>query len=167
MKKNLMLVAVCLCMLFGLAHAQSGNPYQLPNYRVGMNGGNPGASQWMNFDLSVYPDGTVLAPFNVENDVFGQSFCGTFRLELHDLRDNALLFAAESPGGCISSKGLDGHAVHSDNAMWRLQTSPEIAQRFMAHPSVYGVKSQYQTSDLLGDLIPIFAQLGIKILISK
>jgi len=38
-----------------------------------------------------HPDGTILAPFDVEDDVLGQSFCGTFRLELHDLRDNALL----------------------------------------------------------------------------
>ena len=114
MNKQVIATVIAACMIWVPAtQAQSGKPYTLPGYRVGMNGGNPGASQWIIFDLNVYPDGTITAPLVLENNVWGEGFCGTIRLELHDLRDNALLFAAESTYLCIGSKGLNGHAVRS------------------------------------------------------
>jgi len=148
MKKMFLLVVAAMVIPFVIAQAQA--PYRLP-YAVGMNGGNPGASQWFQLDLSVYPDGTITAPIILTNDVFGEGFCGTVRLELHDLRDNALLFAAESQGYCIGSKGLGGHENRVGPIAWTMHTSPEVAQRFMNHPSVYGVRSQYNADSWFFD----------------
>jgi hypothetical protein len=39
--------------------------------------------------------------------VFGAGFSGTVFLEFHDLRDNALLLANESPAYCIGPKGTE------------------------------------------------------------
>jgi hypothetical protein len=143
MRKSLIVTAMAVCTAWVSAQAQTGAPYN-NKYDVGMKGGGGHYSQWIKLDINVYPDGTVTAPIVMENDVFGEGFCGTVRLELHDLRDNALLFAAESPAYCIGSKGTDGHAVREGPVSWVMHMSPEIARQFMAHPSVYGVKSGYK-----------------------
>jgi hypothetical protein len=118
-------------------------PYFLKEYRVGMKGGGGHWSQWMIFDLRVYPDGPITAPINLENDVRGESFCGSFKLELHDSRDNALLFSEESPALCIRGKSLDGRVVNEGPQGWTLQATSETTERFIQHPAVYGVRSKY------------------------
>jgi hypothetical protein len=116
-------------------------------YRVGMKGGDGHWSQWMIFELRVYPNGTITAPITMENDVSGASFCGSLKLELHEGKSNALLFSEESKAYCIRGKGLDGRVVDEGPQEWTMQTTPEIAERFMADPAVYGVRAKYSAGN--------------------
>jgi hypothetical protein len=112
-----------------------------------MKGGDGHWSQWMIFDLRVYPDGTITAPITMGNDVQGEAFWGSFKLELHEKPNNALLFSEESHAYCIRGKGLDGRVVDEGPQEWTMRTTPEIAERFMAHPGVYGVRAKYNAGN--------------------
>jgi hypothetical protein len=109
----------------------------------------------MIFDLRVYPNGTITAPITMRNEVTGEPFCGSFKLELHDLRDNALLFWEESPALCVGGKSADGPVVEEGPQGWTMHTTQDVAERFMQHPAVYGVREKYSIGDWsLGGLLP-------------
>jgi hypothetical protein len=111
--------------------------------------------------MQLYDDGTIEAPLWFRNDVFGESFCGGVHMELHDLRDNSLLFSADSPTYCIGGKDLGGHE-NSATIAWRVATTPEIAPTYAAHPSLRITAINYSSNNVivegLGTLVNVLGQ---------
>jgi hypothetical protein len=121
-------------------------PYQ-NNYGIAMNDdGHGGHSQWFKLSIIVQPNGAISINQTVENDVFGQDWFGTYRLEFHDLRDNSLIWAATSAGYHCPSKGINGHAVDVNVGVWNTQMNQAAATQFLANPSLYGVKGDYSNN---------------------
>ena len=115
----------------------------LNHYRVGMNGGNPGATQWVLVDFQLFDDGTILAPLTLTNDVAATGFCGTVQMELHDRRDNALIASFTSQSRCIGPKANGGGQVREGPFPWKLTISRDQAERYRNFPSLYIVKNLY------------------------
>jgi hypothetical protein len=126
-----------------------------------MNGGNPGASQWFQLELHVYADGTMTIKQTLTNDTL-DGWCGSYRIELHDLRDNALLFAANSAEYCIGGKSFDTRFLErrGEAGVWVLNMDPSTARRFMAHPSVYGVRSAYRSIPFGSGVFQVLGTVG-------
>jgi hypothetical protein len=119
------------------------------NYDIGMNGGNPGASQWFKLNIEVNEDGSIVIQNTLDNDTL-QGWSGSYRFEFHDVRDNSLLFYVVSPTYSIGAKPPGPDVMQQANAV-TLSVDPGNAQRFIAYPSMYGFKLTYQTGDWFFD----------------
>jgi hypothetical protein len=76
-----------------------------------------------------------------------QGWSGSYRFEFHDLRDNALLFYIVSPVYSIGPKPPGQHIVVAAADIY-LTVDAGLAQRFIAHPSMYGVRDRYDQDAL-------------------
>jgi hypothetical protein len=119
------------------------------NYDIGMNGGNPGASQWFKLNIAVNEDGGILIHNTLDNDTL-QGWSGSYRFEFHDVRDNTLLFYIDSPEYSIGAKPPGPHVMQQAPDL-TLSVDSGLAQRFIAYPSMYGVKSAYEEGDWFFD----------------
>jgi hypothetical protein len=119
------------------------------NYDIGMNGGNPGASQWFKLNLEVNEDGSILIQNTLDNDTL-QGWSGSYRFEFQDVRDNTLLFFVESPEYSIGAKPPGPH-VMQQAAPLTLSVDSGLAQRFITYPSMYGFSMTYQNGDWFFD----------------
>ena|ERR1700722_9269034 len=80
------------------------------NYDIGMNGGNPGASQWFKLNIEVNEDGSIVIQNTLDNDTL-QGWSDSYRFEFHDVRDNTLLFYVDSPTYSIGAKPPGQHVM--------------------------------------------------------
>jgi hypothetical protein len=136
-----------LLLTLGLVpvHAQFNKPYD-----IGMNGGNPGASQWFKLNIKVSSNGVLVIQPTLENDVL-QGWSGSFRFEFKELtgpNTDALLFRVDSPTYSICAK-KPGPALRQQAEDITVSVAPAIAQRFIARPSMNGVKLTYSAGDWL------------------
>jgi hypothetical protein len=127
-------------------------PSQAPQfnrpYDLGMNGGNPGASQWFKLNIEVSPNGVAIIHVALENDVV-HGWSGSFRFDFKELtgpNTDALLFRVDSPTYNICAKP-PGPAIREQADDITVSMPPDIAQRFIAHPSMYGVKMKYDQGE--------------------
>jgi hypothetical protein len=115
------------------------------NYDIAMNGGNPGASQWFKLVIMVNEDGAILIHNTLDNDVM-RGWSGSYAFELHDIRDNSLLFRIDSPVYRMGPKPPGQH-VMQQAADINQAIAPDIAQRFITYPSMYGYSLFYEPGD--------------------
>jgi hypothetical protein len=115
-----------------------------------MNGGNPGASQWFKLNIEVNSNGVAVIHVALENDTL-RGWSGSFRFDFKQLtgpNTDALLFRVDSPTYSICAKP-PGKAIRVQADDITVSMPPDIAQRFIAHPSMCGVKLKYEAGDWL------------------
>jgi hypothetical protein len=117
-------------------------------YDIGMNGGNPGASQWFKLNIEVNSNGVAIIHVALENDVL-RGWSGQFRFDFKEKtgpNTDALLFRVDSPTYQICAKP-PGNAIREVAQDITVSMPADIAQRFIARPSMYGVKLTYSAGD--------------------
>jgi hypothetical protein len=122
------------------------------NYDIGMNGGNPAASQWFKLNISVNENGSIVIQNTLDNDTL-RGWSGSYRFDFKELTSpntDALLFSVTSPIYQIGPKPPGQHVMQRA-ADINLNVDPQLAQRFIARPSMYGVGQNYTQGDWLFD----------------
>ena len=143
-KMKVAVAALLVASGAGIGHAQDFNrPYD-----IGMNGGNPGASQWFKLNVEVNSNGVAIIHVKVENDTL-RGWTGSFRFDFKELTgpsSDRLLFRVDSPTYSICAKP-PGPAISKQGEDITVAMPADIAQRFIAHPSMYGVALTYAADD--------------------
>jgi hypothetical protein len=115
------------------------------NYDIGMNTpANPGASQWCKLNVNVGDNGSILIHNTLDNDeMFGWS--GRYRFDFKEKtgpNTDQTLFYVTSPVYTQGPKPPGQHIMQPAPDI-NLMVDAGLAQRFIAHPSMYGVVIAY------------------------
>jgi hypothetical protein len=126
------------------------------NYDIGMDtSANPGASQWCKLNVNVGDNGSILIHDTLDNDqVFGWS--GQYRFDFKEKtgpNTDQTLFSVTSPVYKQGPKPPGQHIMQPAPDL-NLMVDAGLAQRFIAKPSMYGVRIQYSR-----DPIPFLPQI--------
>jgi hypothetical protein len=130
-------VVIFSIALVSLMIAQDGG-YDRKDYGVKM---NEAGSQWFHLDFHVSPNGHIHVHERLTNDVYYEGWCGTYSFKLSDIRDDTTLFRADSPEACVAGKSIDTNFhERTEYAEWDTDMDPDLAKRFIAHPSEWAGK---------------------------